>query len=706
MSDFMELRIVVGVLRRQIKFILAIALILTSLALLGVYSLPKKYSSSSLILIDTSSKNILDPNREISNGFGDNARVESEVKILQSDAVLLQTVKNANLVSDNEFGVKLNSMDKFLSKLGLRWSKPPHGDMALSDVLKSFRDAVKIEREGLTYLISVTVTSKDNSKAAKLSNELASAYIERQISAKFQSAMGNRDALERQIAIANAALIENDRKFDNFIESNFQRMTETSKSAVLGDLRRRLKMVRADRLNEQQRLTSLNSWLERGDLNSLTSTLSSDAATQLKSQRDALQAKIASVASDANQSIDLRKELQQIEASLLEEAKKETNQIDASIKKFDAEENAMRDQVKSAVLNSELPRDVLLQAFMLQQASETARTQYQALLMRAQQLSTEASLQFADSQVVSQALPQSEPSFPNTRLILIFSTFFSVLFGFVLAFLREYFVGGFASEDQVEAILGTSLASTVPRETSGAEGNDLSASVVTSPLSRFSESIRRIHMSIDQALYKSGQADNGVGKVIMVSSSLPSEGKTTIAMSVARAYARSGKRTLLIDCDLRKPDVHRTLEMEPSFSFLETLQGNNPTGVVKNLIVQDPSSSLSIVLGGRPTDFSVDELLMSHRIEKVISSARRSFDYVVLDTSPISPVVDGLYLARYVDVVVFVVKWASTSQALARQSVSRLLENVQSGVRILPVLNHQERSGWTAGREEFGAYYS
>jgi Mrp family chromosome partitioning ATPase len=122
------------------------------------------------------------------------------------------------------------------------------------------------------------------------------------------------------------------------------------------------------------------------------------------------------------------------------------------------------------------------------------------------------------------------------------------------------------------------------------------------------------------------------------------------------------------------------------------------------LTTADPSTGLTVVLGGRQGNTPTDQLLMGQEMAKLIAVARRNFDYIILDTPPVEPVVDGLYLARHADVIAFVVKWAATPQSSAKRAVAALRDNSPEGVPILAVLNQQER-GKMFGYSSYSAYY-
>ena len=254
----------------------------------------------------------------------------------------------------------------------------------------------------------------------------------------------------------------------------------------------------------------------------------------------------------------------------------------------------------------------------------------------------------------------------------------------------------------MSAVLNVPLASVTPDQ-AGSEvekphGRGLSDTIISAPLSVFAESIRRIRVSLDQTLLRNAgffERETETGVVVMVASSLAGEGKSTLATSLARTYALAGKRTLLIDCDLRKPSIHRHIDREPTAAFVNLLRGEPDTGLA-NMVVIDDATNLSVILGAKPAEFPTDDLLMGQRVKRLLERARQHFEYIVIDTPPVEAAVDALYLARLCDAVLFVVQWATTPQRAARKAVTALKSHAKDSAPVIAVLNRQDQRKWFA----------
>ncbi len=719
MDNEIDIRSLIAMIRRQIWLILSVVIGITAITSAAVYSITPKYSATALVFVDTSSKNLLDPQTSYSAASSDNARVDSEVRILTSNSVLLDVINDQNLVQDPEFGVQTSLTKRILSKLHLSETGGEQGADALSKVLNRFKASISVSRSGLTYLISVTVTSQDPKKAAVLADALVDAYIKQQVQAKISSIVAARDVIQARVSTASQAVVEAEKKLDSYILDNIDSLQNETGASNLAALRDQLDTLSKESSDDQSRLEIINRSMGSSDFATLVSSLQTEAAAALQGQWQQVNAELGDVAQNSSRAVDLRAELAKIENSLKEQAQSTANDLRSQINAQEKQSEDLRSQLRSSVLQSDLPPEVLTEIYGLRQSADIARTQYQNLLSRQQELDNLSSLQIADSRIVSRAMVPASPSYPNKQLIFAAALLLSFGLGLGLAFIREHYVGGFTTEEQVESVLHLPLATLTPRESSSS-GNEevkdgtggrtsLANLVVESPLSTFAESIRRVRVAIEQAQYNKRKAalaagqsmdhEDGLGTIVMMTSAVPGEGKSTMSLSLARTYAISGKKTLLIDCDLRKPSVHRYLGMEPSSGLVDFLRGSSGGSSLANLTVNDPLTGLTVLLGSRRTDFATDELFMGERIAKLLESARRHFDFIILDTPPIEPVVDGLYLARFADVVGYVIKWASTSQQSARRSTNALRANMKDDGSLLAIMNQLERTNL------FGNYY-
>jgi len=588
----MDLRRVLALLQRQSRLIVITVIAVVTLAGIVAFALPPSYSSTALVLVDSSRKNLLDPNLQMSVSSSDSARIDSEVEILRSDTTLLTAIEAEGLAGDATLAASPSLRERVLGFFGMEQAAAPSPDAARNLALERLRSTVTIQRRGLTYLIAIQARSTDPVEAARLANALASSYIEDQIAAKITSTLASRDILQARVAQARDATVSAEGALAAFTRANV---------AV-------------------------------------------------------------------------------------------PDQIDL----------AASAPIQAALLAGKLPADVRTQIYELQQGVDLARRQYQALLSRAQDLETQADLQVADSRLVSAALAPQSPSSPNRPLIIGIALLLGLGLGVVLAILYENYIGGFTSEAQMASVLRTRVATAVPRQKERADKESLANVMVAEPLSVFAESVRRLRATLEQTIRQNAGTVEG-GKVVMISSTAPDEGKSTLALALTRSYALSGRRVLLIDCDLRKPSLHRHLNIEPSHGLMDYLDGGADDFAA--IISSDTLTNATIVVGARLSDLPTDQLLTSAAFARLIAAARRTFEVVVIDTPPVGPVVDGLYVAPFSDAIVFVTRWASTSQIDAKQALASLMQVKSPHAELIAVINQQDQPR-SAYRRKYKGYYA
>jgi capsular exopolysaccharide synthesis family protein len=243
---------------------------------------------------------------------------------------------------------------------------------------------------------------------------------------------------------------------------------------------------------------------------------------------------------------------------------------------------------------------------------------------------------------------------------------------------------------------------TVPRQKELKGTNSLADITLTSPLSAFAESVRRIRAAADQSMARTREGRLAArGNVLLVTSAAPNEGKSTTSLALARAYALAGKTVLLVDCDLRKPSLHQHLGQESTAGLIDYLRQADDSVPLGSVVGMDAKSGIGVLLGSRRSSTATDQLLAGPAFGRLVEAAVKAFDVVILDTPPVGPVVDGLYLAQYADALIFVVRWATTSQAEVRSALRTLSDAKRENAEIIAVLAQSARKA----DAYYGRYY-
>ncbi len=214
-----NLRRLLGLVRRRIKLILlATSVSLCLSGLLAAWMAPI-YSATTLLIFDPSHKNLLEPDARSGSGPADNALVESEVELLRSDAILRKVIVAENLAGDPDLAAPQGLRSRLLALFG--FPPPPLSeDERLGQAVARLRSAVNVQRRGPTYLIAISVQAADAAQAARLANTIAQIHIDDQVTAKVASMLSSRDVLQARLAQARDEIVLSEASFNEFLNQS------------------------------------------------------------------------------------------------------------------------------------------------------------------------------------------------------------------------------------------------------------------------------------------------------------------------------------------------------------------------------------------------------------------------------------------------------------------------------------------------------
>lgn len=720
-SAELDLNTVLGILRRQKRAVLATVAIVLGLALAYLVIATPIYKASVLIQVDGRSSNLLDPTeggQEQSAIL--NSRVDSEVEILRSEATALAVVQATQLMKDSEFGPQLGWLEKLGIALGAEldgnsirrlFGIAPKIDVTeaslVNQTLLKLQDAVDVRRRGLTYLIEVSVSSKSPDRAAEIANSYAAVYIDRQVGAKTQATIAARDVLRRQISTAQDQLAKSETAINSFIDANLSRLEGETNDPAIGVLRNQLNEAKTQQADRKAKVALATTALGSKDWATVATSLGDQAISELARQRQELEAQLRSVEEGSDEAVNLRDELASLDNALETQSNASLIVVQQEMKSLTDRESQARDQLRNVLLDSDISAQMLTDLFNLQQSATIARTQYQTLLAREQDLGALANLQIADARVVSEALPPLSAAYPNKRLVGALALVGGLGLGLMLAFLREFYVGGVVATTQLANIMQAPVPVTFGMLEQVRSGIDPADIVLTAPMSLYAETFRKLRAAIDIGLESDQMPENATeappGKVILICSALQAEGKSTTAIGLARTYALAGIDTLLIEADMRKPTIGPRLRFSERQGLIDFVAGGEKGNLKQLNPRRDHKTPLAVITAGGRSSRPTDQLLNGPAFQNLIDVARERFDVVILDSPPILPVVDTRYLARHADAVVQVVRYATTTQGEVREAIGQMREHLRPKTHYLGVLNLEES---TASRYGYYGNYS
>ncbi|WP_243394463.1 GNVR domain-containing protein [Yoonia maritima] len=596
-----------------------------------------------------------------------------------------------------EFGPSVSLTDQFKVALGFDLPMPPSGTELINLTLLRFNDALSVRRRGLTSIVAVEATTSDPALSASIANTHAAMYIQDQVASRTKMSIASRDVLQSQLQNTRGRLEQSNDALRNYIESNVIRMADETGNRELASIGRQLQNITQQLDEFEGAVASAQIARENGDWESLAAQVGDEALSNLERQRVQLQRRLQAAQVGSDEAFDLSAGLATLEQQLQEQGNLVFESIETQMVVTHDTRVALLDEVQATVLQSELSASTLADIYSLQQEAGIAQRQYDQILSRIRDLETQSVLQITNSRVVSDALAPSNPALPNRKIILALAFVMGLGVGVGLAFLKEFYFGGITSASQLKNIVPIQVGSVIPKVNSNSATEVLADRVITDPMSPFSESFRKLRASIDEEV---GEKDGG--RVIMVTSAIPAEGKSTTALSLARVYAAAGKLTLLIDADLRKPSIHGFLGVEPDSGLLEYLMQQTTRAQiearangqllsehneVEQFYVVDPLTDAGVILGRKKSNIPTDAPLQSDVFIELINGARSSFDVIIIDTAPLAPVVDTRYVAPHVDAAVLCVRFGEASQSEVRSAFEQLVKAGRGNVKIVTALS-------------------
>jgi uncharacterized protein involved in exopolysaccharide biosynthesis/Mrp family chromosome partitioning ATPase len=698
-AEGLSIRAIMGLLRRRILVVITGVALALAVALVALFLMKPVYTSSALVIVDPVKRDLLDRTDPTDAGWS-SSRIDAETELIISLSAFRTVAERLGLADNPEFSLRQSGLREWVTAFfGFAPPADTTHEDALDNAANALLDKIEVRRRDLTNLIDIAASSEDPALAAKIANEVAKVYVERQLEAKVQSVLSARTVISERLGEASSTMAGAERAFDYFVETSVERIASETGRTDLATLRAELADATTRGSALGAKLGQVETGLAGRDWAAIAAGLETETVSNLASEREAVARQLALLPAGSPGAVDLNAQVQRLESALADEAGRALATLRQEIDALKARADIARASLRDQVLTSNLPTDVLTSLYELRQAAEISRAQYETLLTRQQDLETQAYLQLPDSRIVSEAGASSTPSFPRPSIFLALALVVGLAVGIAAAFLIENFVGGITSEEQAETVLRTMVVASIPRQKPASRPNasapaSVADALLLAPLSGYSESIRRMRIGLDQSILRStgtAEAERTAGIAIMVTSTSPNEGKTTVALSLARAYALSGRATLLIDCDLRKPGLHRQLGLEPSDGLIDYLSNRKHVGDFQAFVIEDPGSGAQVVLGSRRADVPTDQLVAGKTFAVLVAAARRNFDVVVLDAPPVGPVVDALYMAGLSDVVAYVIKWSETPLPAIKRALESLQRVKPDKVQVLAVINQLDK---------------
>ncbi|WP_085033318.1 polysaccharide biosynthesis tyrosine autokinase [Ensifer aridi] len=752
-DGFIDLDRLLAVVVRRARLVAAFVVLFIALGVVYLLFATPYYTSMTQILLDENLSKFAEEEPAPANSQLLDMQIASAVEILKSGELALRVVDKLNL-SENDTILNPPQSPVAIVK---GWVKTATGlfsggpDLTDDEMRNGRRQkaaallqqSLLVERVSRSSVVSVAFRSSDPVLAATITRAYANAYLTDQLNANFEATERASVWLQERLAdlqqrSQTAALeVERFRSENGLTAARGELMSEQQ----LADLNSQLIVAQADTATASARYNQYQSIIDQGPENAVNNATISPKEGDNSVIRDLRTRYIAvgkrerevtqDFGEDHPQAVSLRAEHADIGRQIYQELQQLTASYKNEYEVARSREASLRKSIQGiAGKNSEASKS-LVQLRELEQKAAALKTLYESYLGRYEQATQQQSFPIAKARVISQAGVPVSPSSPKKTMALALSAVLGLMAGGAYAAFLEFRERTFRVEDDVRSILGQRSLGYVPligsrpkkkaqlvrahfgserRPDDPADGTmpfqRLSRIVLDAPRSTFAETFRNAKLACDQML------PGTESRVIAIASALPDEGKSIAAANFAALLAGSGKRTLLIDADIRKPGLTSMITPAPRSGLVEVLTGEAtwPAG-----IKVDQRSKLAILpAGGGASDqrHQSNELLASPAMANLIENARNSFDYVVVDLAALAPVVDGKAFAPLADGILFVVEWGRTPSRLVRDLLnseplisSKVLGVILNKTDMNELGKYSDFGGAEKYRHRYGKYY-
>ena len=535
-----------------------------------------------------------------------------------------------------------------------------------------FLAGLSVEAGGTSLVIDLSYISKDPEVAALATNTVADIYILEQLNAKYEATERANRWLADRVGELRLRVEASSRNLESFRRrAGLVNIGDTTLYAQqLAELNSQLIQSRTVLAEAEARYNQVQRLLETpGRLDSAAAVLESPLIQRLREQESELTRNIAELETqyrDAHPKMMLaRSELEDLQKKINQEVNKIAINLGNELEITEIRQEKLAAEVENLQSKVGEQNEAEVKLNELSSVAQADRELYETVFARFKQVDTQQQqIIEPDARVISYATTPHSPSRPRKGLIIAAGLILSGLIGFLLAFIREQLESGFRTIEQVEEVTGIPAMAMLPHIPGASKlGKAPYDLVVDKPTSSYSEAMRTLRTALLLP-----DVDRPP-RTISITSSVPSEGKTTISLSLARAAAKSGQKVLIIDCDLGKPSLHKALQVPNTQGIVDYLSHEKE---LEDIIEIDFKSEAHFILAG-PTVSNATDVLASNLMSELLEALAETYDLVVLDTPPVLAVSDTLVIGCEVDKTIFVVEWNKTKRSVAQNALKQIV---------------------------------
>ena len=706
-QEVLDLRHLLGALRRHKVLIAGTMFVMTSLAVLFVNQITPLYKAEAQLVIEASRQNVVDIEAVVQGLNPDWMTNETEAAVIGSRELAIKAVERLNLANSPLFNSDLGPPPKkglvaslvgSVKALLPEWVFDParlfgggraeeaeeapavelspeeSRALALHQATDAYLGGLSVVPEESSRVITVQYNSPDPQMAALAANTTAEIYILDQLSTRGEATLQATEWLSERVNEMRDRVVDSETRLEEFrresgiVEVGGATIYQRQRAA----LNEELILARTQRAEARARYGQINDLLEAGEgIDTVAAVLGSPLIQNLRGQEATVVRKIAVLRvqyREGHPQMQLTlTELADLREKIAIEVGRIVDNLGNELEIAQVREVNLEREVRRLdnLLGEQNQAEVTLRG--LESEVRANKQLYETLLTRFKETSVQHDemLQQADARIISRATVPGGPYYPRKRLMIMAALVVSLVIGVALALISELLDFGFRNLSQIETYTGLPTMGVVPM-ISGlkAQGKLPHEIAVERPNSAYGEAIRTLRTGL--LLSRADQPPRSV----IVTSSVPGEGKTATALALACTAAKSSQKVIIIDCDLRHSMLHVCFDCPNGVGLSDYLAGQ---AALEDVIEIDPRSGVHFITAGSRAPNPPD-LLGSREAIELLQRLTQLYDMVVLDTPPLLAVSDALVLVRHVDKTLFLVRWEKTRRDVVLMGLKQVIE--------------------------------
>jgi len=663
-------------LRKRKWSIMALAAMITLVASVVAFVSTPIYQAQTTLLIETNKQKVVTI-EDVYGGIGATREYfQTQVEIVKSREVAIKTIRKLKLYDHPSFDPRApkQGLSAFLEKIGFATKEQPiewNEETLVESALGAFTANLSIEPIRLSQLVIVKFSSSDAALSARVSNAVATTYIENDLEARYQMTKTASAWLQDRLSGLKKKLDESEQALQGYREKqgivNIKESAQSGAAQQIQQLQSRLIEASTQRAEIEATYKIVKDAANAGDLASQPAVLNSVQVTDAKRQSSEAARRLADVSQRYGKEhpkyLQAESDSRTADDNLQRQIALVVGGINHEYERAMSTERTLKSSLAAARGSVQNINRNEFELGVYEREVESNRQMYDMFMKRAKETNVAGDLQTTVARVVDVASVPNAPIKPKKTLIIAVALFMGLLLGAMLALLRDVLDNTIKNTDDVETRLKLPLLTVLPMLSKKEAIRAISGhQVVDFPNSLYSEAIRTARTGV---LLSSVDVTS---RVLVVTSTVPNEGKTTFSSNLALAHAFTQK-TLLIDADLRRPSLARSHGLDASAVGLSELVAG--TAKLEDCLQHIKDSKLSIITAGAIPPNPL-ELLHSDRFAHTLEDLRQSFEMIIIDSPPVELVSDALVLSSQATGVIVLVKAQSTPLPMIRKALQHL----------------------------------